>query len=240
MEESCVSIIFRMLVFRSGLLDNPPALFAYLLAVAASLVIGLSFHECCHAWMAKELGDDTAARRGRLTLNPMAHIDPLGALMMFLIGFGYARPTPVNPYRLRTGPKVGNALVAAAGPISNFAVAILCAIPLRLGWIDAVANLNDITNASGMEIVGLFLFFVLYINIVLGVFNLIPIHPLDGFKVLVGVLPNEASRQVQALAPYGPGILMTLIVVSWIAPPQYNILGRIFDTVGSTIFDLLL
>ncbi len=190
--------------------------------------------------MALELGDDTAARRGRLTLNPVAHIDPFGALMMFLVGFGYAKPTPVNPYRLRTGPKIGNALVAIAGPISNFAVAVLCAIPLRLHWIDAVANLNDITNASGEEIVGLFLLFVLYINVLLGIFNLIPIHPLDGFKVLVGVLPGEASRQVQALAPYGPGILMTLIVVSLIAPPQFNILGRIFDSVGTAVFDLLL
>jgi Zn-dependent protease len=229
----------RMLIFGSGLLDNPPALFAYLLAVATALVIGLSFHECCHAWMARELGDDTAARQGRLTLNPAAHIDPFGALMMVLVGFGYARPTPVNPYRLRTGPKTGNALVAVAGPVSNFAIAIVCAIPLRYGWIDVVGSFDDITDASGEEIVGLFLFFVLYINVVLGIFNLIPIHPLDGFKVLVGVLPDHASRQVQQLAPYGPGILMTLIVVSFIAPPQYDILGYIFEFFIEGIFDLL-
>ncbi|MEZ4492468.1 MAG: site-2 protease family protein [Dehalococcoidia bacterium] len=229
-----------MLIFGSGLIDNPPALIAFLLAVSVALVVGLSFHECCHAWMAKELGDDTAARQGRLTLNPVAHIDPFGALMMFLIGFGYAKPTPVNPYRLSLGPKAGNALVAVAGPVSNFVIATLCAIPLRLGWIDAVGSFEGITDASGEEILGLFIFFILYINVVLGIFNLIPIHPLDGFKVLVGILPGELSRQVQSLAPYGPGILMTLIVVSWIAPPQYNVLGRIFDTVGTAVFRLLL
>lgn len=229
-----------MLIFGSGLLDNPPALFAFLAAISVALVVGLSFHECCHAWMANELGDDTAARQGRLTLNPIVHIDPLGALMMFAIGFGFARPTPVNPYRLRTGPKIGNALVAVAGPLSNFAIAILCAIPLRMGWIDGVANVEAIRDASGEEILGLFIFFILYINVLLGIFNLIPIHPLDGFKVVVGALPGELSRQFQALAPYGPGILMVLIVLSWIAPPEYNVLGRVFRTVGSIIFDILL
>jgi Zn-dependent protease len=158
---------------------------------------------------------------------------------MLLIGFGWGRPTPVNPFRLRPGPKAGNALVALAGPISNLVVASIAALPLRLGWIDSVASLDRIDEASGSEIVGLFLIFIIFLNVLLAVFNLIPIHPLDGFKVAVGVLPGELSRQMQSLAPYGPGILMVLIVISWIAP-QYNVLGWFIGGVGDFIFDALL
>jgi Zn-dependent protease len=228
-----------MIWFLGDLLDNPPALFAYVAAFGVALVTGITFHEFSHAWAAHELGDDTAERQGRLSLNPARHLDPTGTLMMLLIGFGWGRPTPVNPFRLRTGPKAGNALVALAGPISNLVVASIAALPLRLGWIDSVASLDRIDDASGSEIVGLFLIFIIFLNVLLAVFNLIPIHPLDGFKVAVGVLPGELSRQMQSLAPYGPGILMVLIVLSWIAP-QYNVLGWFIGGVGDFIFDALL
>lgn len=228
-----------MIWFLGDLLDNPPALIAYLAAFGVALVTGITFHEFSHAWAAYELGDSTAERQGRLSLNPVRHLDPMGTVMMFLVGFGWGRPTPVNPYRLRTGPKAGNALVAIAGPISNFVVATIAALPLRFGLVSSVASVNDIANASGEEIVGLFLVFLIFLNVLLGVFNLIPIHPLDGFKVAVGVLPGELSRQLQALAPWGPGILMTLIVLSWIAP-QYNVLGWFIGGVGNAIFNALL
>ena len=100
-----------------GLFDNPPALIAYLAAFLVAYVTGIAFHEFCHAWAANELGDNTAARQGRLTLNPAAHVDPAGLLMLFLVGFGWGRPTPVNPYRLKNGVKRGNMLVALAGPL---------------------------------------------------------------------------------------------------------------------------
>jgi Zn-dependent protease len=228
-----------MIWFLGDLLDNPPALFAYVAAFGVALVTGITFHEFSHAWAAHELGDNTAERQGRLSLNPARHLDPTGTLMMLLIGFGWGRPTPVNPFRLRPGPKAGNALVALAGPISNLVVASIAALPLRLGWIDSVASLDRIDEASGSEIVGLFLIFIIFLNVLLAVFNLIPIHPLDGFKVAVGVLPGELSRQMQSLAPYGPGILMVLIVISWIAP-QYNVLGWFIGGVGDFIFDALL
>jgi Zn-dependent protease len=228
-----------MILLNSGLLDNPAALVAFLAAFGVAFVTGIAFHEFSHAWAANELGDATAARQGRLTLNPIAHLDPMGTIMFLLVGFGWGRPTPVNPYNLRNGVKRGNAMVAAAGPLSNFFFAILAAIPLRTGMIDSIADIDNVRDASGMEVIGLFLLYIILLNVLLGVFNLIPIHPLDGFKVAVGILPGELSRQLNALAPWGPGILMTLIVISYIAP-QYSPLRWLIDGVISRIFDILL
>ncbi|HEY4670266.1 MAG TPA: site-2 protease family protein [Tepidiformaceae bacterium] len=227
-----------MLLFFQEFSDNPPALIAYLAAVAVAFVTGIAFHEFSHAWAANELGDATAARAGRLTLNPIRHLDPLGTALLVIVGFGWGKPTPVNPYNLRNGPKAGNALVALAGPASNFFFAAVAALPLRLGLIDSVASFDRISSASNEEIVGLFLVFIVWINVILGIFNLIPIHPLDGFKVAVGVLPGEMSRQLNALAPWGPGILMTLLVIGFVTP--YNPIGWILGGIGNEILRLIL
>ncbi len=227
-----------MLLYLRDFSNNPPALFAYLAAFVIAFVTGIAFHEFSHAWAANELGDDTAARAGRLTLNPFAHLDPLGTALLLFVGFGWGKPTPVNPYRLRRGAKTGNALVAAAGPISNFFFAAVAAVPLRFGWITAINDLGRIGDASGQEIVGLFLEFIVLINVLLGVFNLIPIHPLDGFKVAVGVLPGELSRQLNALAPWGPGILMTLIAVGWLTP--YNPIAWLIGGTETQILRIIL
>jgi Zn-dependent protease len=218
--------------------DNPPALFAYLAAFFVALVTGIAFHEFSHAWAANELGDDTAARQGRLTLNPIVHMDPAGLLMMFFVGFGWGKPTPVNPYRLRNGVKRGNALVALAGPISNFVFAVLAAIPLRAGWVSTISSFDTIRDASGSEIIGLFLVFIVFYNVLLGCFNLIPIPPLDGFKVALGVLPDEAARSLARLEPYGMGILMTLFVIGFLAP-QYNVLGWIIGGLSNQVFNII-
>jgi Zn-dependent protease len=228
-----------MLLFNlRDFLDNPPALFAYLAAFTVAFVTGIAFHEFSHAWAANELGDDTAARQGRLTLNPAAHIDPAGLLLLFLVGFGWGRPTPVIPYRLRNGVKRGNMLVALAGPASNFVFAVLAAIPLRTGLVSSVADFNDIRNASGSELVGLFLVFIVFYNVLLGCFNLIPIPPLDGFKVALGFLPDDAARSLARLEPYGMGILMSLFVLGFIAP-QFNILGWIIGGLTSQVFRII-
>ncbi len=227
-----------MLLFFKEFSDNPPALIAYLAAVAVAFVTGIAFHEFSHAWAANELGDSTAARAGRLTLNPIRHLDPLGTALLVIVGFGWGKPTPVNPYNLRNGPKAGNALVALAGPASNFFFAAVAALPLRLGLINSVASFDRISSASNEEVVGLFLVFIVWINVLLGIFNLIPIHPLDGFKVAVGVLPGELSRQLNALAPWGPGILMTLLVIGFVTP--YNPIGWIIGGVGNEILRLIL
>lgn len=228
-----------MLLFNlQELFDNPPALIAYLAAFVVTFMTGLAFHEFSHAWAAYQQGDDTAARQGRLTLNPLAHLDPLGTILLLLVGFGWAKPTPFNPYRLSKGPRWGSVLVAAAGPVSNFFFAALAALPIKLGWIDSITSFDNIANASGEQIIGLFLVFVASINVILGVFNLIPIHPLDGFKVAIGVLPREISRPLEQLAPWGPGILMSLFVLSWVAP-QFNVLGWIIGGLGNQVFRLI-
>lgn len=226
-----------MLFFFQDLADNPLALVAFVAAFGVAIITGIGFHEFAHAWAAYELGDDTAARRGRLTLNPLKHLDPMGTILVFLVGFGWGKPTPVNPYRLRNGPMRGNMMVAAAGPISNFVFAAIAATPLRMGWINSVANLDDMANASGEEIIGLFLFFVVWINIILGIFNLFPIHPLDGFKVVAGVLPADMARQFMQLAQWGPAMLIGLFALSF---TPFNPLGAIVGGLGNRIFDLLL
>jgi Zn-dependent protease len=203
------------------------------------MVTGIAFHEFCHAWAANELGDSTAKRQGRLTINPIAHIEPMGAILLLLVGFGWGRPTPVNPSRLRTGPKRGNMLVALAGPMSNFVFATIAALPIKLGLIDSIANLDDIRNASGEEIVGLFLLFVVFYNVLLGLFNLIPIPPLDGFKVAVGILPGEASRQLQRIEPYGMGILMAVIMIGFVAP-QYSPVRFLLGPLSNKVLQFIL
>ncbi|MDZ7726716.1 MAG: site-2 protease family protein [Dehalococcoidia bacterium] len=226
-----------MIWYINDLADNPAALLAFAAAFGLALVLGIAFHEFCHAWAASELGDQTAARQGRLTLNPMVHLEPMGILLLLIVGFGWGKPTPVNPYNLRIGAKAGNALVALAGPASNFVFATIAAMPIRFG-LASPASLDQIATASGTEILGLFLFFFVLYNVLLGTFNLIPIHPLDGFKVATGVLPRDMSIQFQRLAPYGPGILMTLIVVGLILP-QYNVLAWIILGVQDFVFGVL-
>jgi Zn-dependent protease len=228
-----------VILFLQDLLDNPLALAAFVAAFGVAVVLGIGFHEFSHAWAANELGDDTAARRGRLTLNPIVHIEPLGLLMIALVGFGFGKPTPVNPSRFRNGPKRGGLMVAAAGPLSNFIFAAAAAVPLRLGWIDSVASIYGIRDASGAEIIGLFLFFIIWMNILLGLFNLIPIPPLDGFTVLIGVLPDEFAKPLGRLSQYGPMLIIGLFVVSYL-PNGPNPLGWFLGGLGTRIFDFII
>lgn len=219
---------------------TPAAFLVYFAATAVALLTGLAFHEFCHAWAANELGDDTAARQGRLTLNPLAHVDPIGAALMFVIGFGWAKPTPVNPWRLKNGPRRGGALVAFAGPASNFFFAALAALPLKLGIVEPTFGSFEglVRDGSGEDYLALFLLVIVNLNIILGIFNLIPLPPLDGFKVALGFLPRGAAHELQRLEPYGPGILMTVLVVGLIAP-QYSPIYWIITLVRDDVFNFL-
>ncbi|MGI8927005.1 MAG: site-2 protease family protein [Tepidiformaceae bacterium] len=230
-----------MVFYLDELQENPQVFLVYFAAFAVAILTGLVFHEFTHAWTANELGDDTARRAGRMTLNPLVHLDPIGTALIFLIGFGMARPTPVNPYRLRHGPIRGNAIVAFAGPASNFVFAVLAAIPLKLGLVESrfTGNIEAIIRlGSGEDYAWLFLYFIVALNVLLGVFNLLPIPPLDGFKVAVGLLPPDLARPLQKLEPYGLGILMTLFIIGFLTP--FNPIWWLIGGVNETIFELVL
>src|SRR5512147_51363 len=191
------------------------------------LLVGLPVHEFSHALAAYRLGDGTAKLFGRLTLNPIAHFDPVGGVLLavtFLgsaaagsaFGFGWAKPTPVNPLNLRYGRR-GEAIVAAAGPISNFVLAAAAAIPMRY----LIANPE---LAIQVPLLVQVLDYFIYINIVLMVFNLIPVPPLDGSKILFAFLDRRTEYQIRPiLEQYGFFILILLFFI----PPGGSIGGRI-------------
>jgi Zn-dependent protease len=230
-----------MLWYISELSDNPEAFFVYAAASAVALITGIAFHEFSHAWAANELGDNTAARQGRLTLNPIKHLDPMGTALMLIVGFGWGKPTPVADYRLKYGPIKGGALVALAGPASNFVFAVIAALPLRLGIVET--DFNSITSlisqGSGEDLLWLFLWFIVWLNLVLGFFNLIPLAPLDGFSVVLGILPRGAARALNQLRPYGMGILMILLVIGFVAP-QLSPIGWFVGGLANASRELLL
>jgi Zn-dependent protease len=145
----------------------------------------------------------------------MRHLDPLGTAMILFAGFGWGKPTPVNPLQLRR-PVRGMTLVSIAGPISNLALASLLALPLRLGWLplpEEIITAPNVFSGDLPAVLGAVLLFALYINVVLAVFNLLPVAPLDGFKVVQGLLPAEPRRAFSRLESYGPLLLMGVILL---------------------------
>ena len=203
-----------MFVYYLDLLDIGFFVFlAFAGAVTLALLVGIAFHEFCHALSASALGDPTARRLGRLTLNPLVHLDPFGTFLLLLAGFGWGKPVPVNAYALRNGPRTGMAMVAAAGPLSNLAVAALMAAPIRLGWApwhNPFVSSFATGSWSPDDYVGLFLSAGVLLNSILAVFNFLPLAPLDGFRVWVGVLPIAIARPISRLEPYGMFILLIL------------------------------
>jgi Zn-dependent protease len=200
--------------YYSQLLDDGFFVFlAFAGAVTAALLLGIAFHEFCHALIASALGDTTAQRLGRLTLNPLAHLDPFGTLLMFIAGFGWGKPVPVNAHALRNGPRTGMAMVAAAGPMSNLAIAWAMALPIRFGWAEFHNPFNLVFSTSGWQMsdyLGLFFTAGVLLNCTLAVFNFLPLAPLDGFRVWTGVLPIEIARPMMRMEQYGMLILMAL------------------------------
>jgi Zn-dependent protease len=213
----------------------PEDLVARVLAVAIMLLVGFPVHEFSHALAAYRLGDSTAKHLGRLTLNPVAHFDPLGGILLAVtfigsgFGFGWAKPTPVNPRNLEGG-RWGEAIVAAAGPVSNLVLAIIVALPLRY-LIDHPNLAQDVPNV----VLDAMVFFV-FINVVLMVFNLFPVPPLDGSKVLFAFLPTRLSWQWRPiLEQYG----FILLLLLFFFPPGGSIGGKIITPVIFEIFRFL-
>lgn len=198
-----------------------------LIARAIALLIAITIHEFAHAWMAFRLGDPTAKTMGRLSLNPLVHLDMLGTLMLLSAGFGWGKPVPVNPYNLRNGPKAGMAVTSLAGPVSNLILAGILALPLRFGLIPGRFGAADSLLPTVPELV----LTIIFLNIVLAVFNLIPLPPLDGFKVAMGLLPSRIAAPLMRYQSYGPLLLLGIIAIGWITPfnPLWMIIRPFFN-----------
>ncbi len=173
-------------------------------------LMAITCHEVSHGYMANRLGDGTARSLGRLTLNPLKHLDILGTLMVFVVGIGWAKPVPVNFSNLRNPPR-DMVWVAAAGPITNFTLACLSALALRGGVILAEVMNNSPLVASVLVPILLMLAFSVYINLLLAIFNLIPVPPLDGGRVMVGLLPPRPAQFLARVEPYGMILIVVLV-----------------------------
>ncbi len=174
---------------------------AQIAGIAVALVVGITFHEFSHAWVADALGDHRPRALNRVNLNPANHIDPIGAIVFVLAGFGWGRPVPVNVYALRPG-RIGMAFVSLAGPLANVVVAVAAAVLYRV---------LDIAGIGGLPIQ--VVEWVVYFNLVLAVLNLIPIPPLDGYNTVLSFLPPRTVFTIQRYAPYGIMVLLVLILI---------------------------
>ena len=170
-----------------------------------TLVIALSLHEYAHALAAVSFGDDTPRLAGRLSLNPLRHLDPLGSLMLVVAGFGWAKPVPINPDVIRQRSRAGVMLVSLAGPFTNLLLALLAGLAYRLLPAGAASG--------GLGVLSQFLVSFVVLNVMLCVFNLLPVAPLDGEKVLEYLLPEQGQRVLAAARPYGMFILLGLVFV---------------------------
>ncbi|ATW24087.1 site-2 protease family protein [Candidatus Formimonas warabiya] len=188
-----------------------------------AILIGITFHEFAHGFVAYRLGDPTPKDQGRLTLNPVAHLDPLGTLLLLFAHFGWAKPVQVNPYYFEGDKRRGMMIVSLAGPFMNVVLAYLGALLLGLALRQTIP-INDIMLK--------FLSDLVQINLILAAFNLIPVPPLDGSKILAGILPRESANFIYRMEQYGPLILMLLIVTGL----SQNIFGPIVKFLAMIIF----
>jgi Zn-dependent protease len=185
-----------------------------------AFIVAVSLHEANHAFVATALGDDTPRRYGRLSLNPLRHLDPLGVLMFILAGVGWGS-TPVSPWKLRPSPRVGSALVAAAGPLANLMLAYLFSLLLRAGAV--APPLPPLVHE--------FLVVAVALNLLLFVFNLLPLPPLDGFSVLLGLVPEPLAAPLKQLERLGPGPILLLLLL--IPLTGINVIQMLFAPVAA-------
>jgi Zn-dependent protease len=199
---------------------EPEYIIRQIIVSAVPILIAIILHEVSHGFVANKLGDPTAKMLGRLTLNPVAHIDLFGTILMplFLLVstggqfvFGYAKPVPINPYNFRN-PKRDMAISAAGGPLMNLFVAIISVVILKYLIIPAAGGASEEVMVKIIKPMGMMLNASIQINIVLAAFNLIPIPPLDGGRVLMGFLPDSQAHLLGKVEPFGMIIVMVLVV----------------------------
>ncbi len=197
-----------------GLFETFPA---FAVAMITGFIVGITIHEAAHAYSAYRLGDDTAYRQGRVTLNPLSHLDVFGSLMLLMAGFGWGKPTPVMLSKLRGGV-FGPVIVALAGPASNLLILAICAVLIRIPTFQG--------GTLALLLVG-----VAFVNALLFVFNLIPIPPLDGSKIIFPFLPRALDGFVNFMNQYGPIILLGMVLLLVFAPGGYSPLSLILNFV---------
>lgn len=212
------------------LFENPRLFFSLLATVSVALLVAITFHESSHALMADRLGDPTARRLGRVSLNPIRHLDPMGTLMILMVGFGWGKPVPANP-RFFRNPRSGMGWTALAGPLANFVVAGLLGLLIRTGvvawhspWRYQPFHSWEAGSVAA-DIVG----YVILLNLVLGVFNLIPLAPLDGFRIAVGVLPRAQAYSLARMERYGPMFLLIFILFGYMTGFLWDVMIRAVD-----------
>ncbi len=198
------------------LFSNPLLFFIWI----AALLVAITVHECAHAWTADRLGDPTARLAGRITLNPLAHLDPIGTLMILFFRFGWGKPVPFDPFNLKN-PRRDAALISFAGPAANLILAIALASIIRLAYLIA---------GPGAYLAEQILTPFIFLAVALGIFNLIPIHPLDGGKILIGLLPQRIAYKWDAfLQRFGFFIILILIIPIFGFSPLFAIILPIIN-----------
>lgn len=226
---SIFQILFIIILFNLVLTRQLPFLLSALITdpiVGISMIIGLiagiTIHEFSHALVAYRLGDPTAKLEGRLTLNPMAHLDPVGTVALLFIGIGWGKPTPFDPFNLKN-VKRDSAFISAAGAVSNLALAFAISLPYLFAYFFHMLN-------PTLNLVYLYLSPIIFFNVVLAVFNMIPVAPLDGFKVLAGLLPKDWYRDFIQMEKYGIFILLMLLVTGLVSKILFPITSTIFSS----------
>lgn len=197
------------------------------LVVVAPLVLGLTVHEFAHALAAHLLGDDTAKRAGRLSLNPIRHLDPAGTLFMIIVGFGWGKPVPVDPRALPNARR-SMAIVAFAGPLANLLLAAALGMLFKLGLVPFYPPAGIPSSLGSPALLGAVIGYVVFCNLMMGVFNLLPVAPLDGSKVLMGLAPRRLTFPLARAEPYGMVVLMLIFAVDWLG--HTGIFWRIIST----------
>ena len=209
-------MLFRSLepLFSDPASFDPAGFLRLAVLLMFALLTAITIHEFSHSLVATVMGDATSRRLGRLSLNPVRHLDPTGTVMMLAAGFGWGKPVPVNHHNLR-GP-MSMALVAAAGPLSNLVLAFLVAIPIKLGllsWTDPTLSRAVFVMSGGLrEAISDIASIVIFFNVLLAIFNLIPLAPLDGSRVLGGVIPENMREGYSRFERFGPLVLFAIIL----------------------------
>ena len=217
----------------AGYMQNPDSLLSLVLTLPA-VIIAMTFHEYAHAWAADKLGDDTPRSQGRLTLNPLKHIEPIGFFILLFTGFGWGRPVEINSsnFSRNISRSKGEAIVSFAGPLMNIILSIVSAFLLGI-----IIKFNWLANVQLQyaQIIIIFMMQLMYINIGLGVFNLIPLPPLDGSKILRHFLPNKARIWFDSYQY----IFYIIFIVIWVLGITSIIISPIINLIGKGILNLI-